>query len=219
MARVLGTDLCASYRACHQKLGAQLLQERRFDPKTLTVLNLTLRAREGEDACPQHCFFLTGDGSGNYWFVAAGDPVGKVMLWAHDPPGIETTDQQLLEFVQVAEQRNPILLEPPPGDVYVARTEVPGESILDPISIEEWLAVLARTPVLEYRGYRRSRNPFTGEELRFNCPGGAVARHEGREVLFRLYCGRICAADLPDSFTPLLQSLAGMLGARVIRGP
>jgi hypothetical protein len=218
MTRALGANVCVSYRACYEKLGAQLLRERGFDPKTLTVLNLNLRSREGDEAFPQHCLFLSGDGQGNYWFTAAGDSIGKVMVWAHDPPGIEVTGHLLLDFLQTAEQKNRILIEPSPGDVYLSRTEVPGESILDPISLDQWMAVLGRMPVLEYRGYRRGRNPFTGEELRFPCPGGAVGRHDGREVLFRLHCGRVCAADLPEAFNPLLQSLAGMLGARVIRG-
>ena len=218
MTRALGANVCASYSACYQKLGLQLLQARGFDPKTLTVLNLNLRAREGAEACPQHSLFLTGDGHGNYWLVAAGDPLGKVMRWTQDPPGIEASDEVLYEFLQAAEQRNRILIEPAPGDVYLARTAVPGESILDPISMDEWLAAVARTPLLEFRGYRRGRNPFSGEELRFPCPGGSVARHEGREMLFRLYCGRVCASDLPASFDALLKSLAGLLGAHIIRG-
>lgn len=218
MTRALGANECASYRTCYQKLDAGMLAARGFDPKTLTVLNLNLRAREGADACPQHSLFLSGDGLGNYWFVAVGDPVGKVMLWSHDPPGIEPTGEPLLEFLQRAEQQNRILTEPAPGDVFITRTEVPGESILDPIGMDEWRAAVARTSGLEYRGYRRGRNPFTGEELRFDCPGGTVARDGGREVLFRLYSGRVCAADLGPSLDPLLQSLAGMLRARVIRG-
>ena len=218
MTRALGASVCASYRVCHPKLDPQLLKARGFDPKTLTVLNLNLRMREGPDACPQHSLFLSGDGLGNYWFVAVGDPLGKVMLWSPDPPGIQTTDEPLFDFVQRYEQQSRILAEPAPGDVLISRTSVPGESILDPIGLDEWRAAVARTPALEYRGYRRGRNPFTGEELRFPSPGGAVARDEGREVLFRVYCGRVCAADLPASFDALLQSLAGMLGARVIRG-
>ncbi|HVY80790.1 MAG TPA: hypothetical protein VG994_07405 [Steroidobacteraceae bacterium] len=59
---------------------------------------------------------------------------------------------------------------------------------------------------------------YTGEELRFDCPGAAVARHGTREVLFRLYAGRVCASDLEPSFDPLLQALAERLHAHVIRG-
>ncbi|HEU4624819.1 MAG TPA: hypothetical protein VFS52_08670 [Steroidobacteraceae bacterium] len=218
MTRALGAAECASYRICQQKFGPQALAERGFDPKTLTVLNLVLRTQQSAGAYPQHALFLSGDGRGNYYFVPVGDPIGKVLLWTRDPPGIEATGEPLIEFLQRAEQRTRILAEPAPGDVYIARTEVPGESILDPIEMEEWRAVVARTPALEYRGYRRGRNPYTGEELRFDCPGGAVARHGTREVLFRLYAGRICASDLEPSFDPLLQSLADLLHAHVIRG-
>jgi hypothetical protein len=218
MTRALGAAECASYRTVYQKLGPRLLAERGFDPKTLTVLNLMLRAHEGAGAFPQHTLFLSGDGCGNYYFVGVGDPIGKVMVWAHDPPGIEPTDEPLLEFLQRAQQQNPVVTEPAPGDVFISRTEVPGESILDPIGMDEWRATVARTPKLEYRGYRRGRNPFTGEELRFDCPGGSVARDGEREVLFRLYAGRVCASDLPPSFDPLLQSLAGMLRAHIVRG-
>jgi len=218
MTRALGAAECASYRACYQKVGPDLLVARGFDPKTLTVLNLYLRTREGADACPQHSLFLSGDGRGNYWFVGVGDPVGKVMLWSRDPAGIEATGEPLIEFLQRSEQRNRILLEPAPGDVFITRTEVPGESILDPIGLDEWRAAIARTRLLEYRGFRRARNPFTGEELRFDSPGAAIARDAGREVLFRLHSGRVCASDLPASFDPLLHSLAGMLRARVVRG-
>lgn len=218
MTRALGAAECASYRTVYQKLGPTLLAERGFDPKTLTVLNLILRAHEGTGAYPQHTLFLSGDGCGNYYFVGVGDPVGKVMLWAHDPPGIETTDETLLDFLQRAQQQNPVVTQPAPGDVFITRTEVPGESILDPIGMDEWRAAVARTPALEYRGYRRGRNPFTGEELRYDCPGGAVARDAGREALFRLYAGRVCASDLPASFDSLLQSLGGILRAHIVRG-
>lgn len=217
MTRALGAAECASYRTCYPKLGPRALLERGFDPKTLTVLNLILRAHNGAGAYPQHALFLSGDGCGNYYFVPVGDPIGKVLLWAHDPPGIEPTGEPLMEFLQRAEQTHRIVTEPAPGDVYITRTEVPGESILDPIDMDEWRAVVARTPALEYRGYRRGRNPFTGKELRFDCPGGSVARDAGREVLFRLYAGRVCASDLAPSFDPLLRSLADMLRAKIVR--
>src|SRR5262245_2561298 len=116
MTRALGATVCASYRACHEHLGEAFLAARGFDPKTLTVLNLSLRARDGDEACPQHCFFVSGDGRGNFWFAAAGDSLGKVLLWSHNPPGIEPTDQLLIEFLQTAEQKNPVIVEPPPGD-------------------------------------------------------------------------------------------------------
>jgi hypothetical protein len=218
MMRALGAAECASYRTCYQKLGPRALAERGFDPKTLVVLNLILRAHDGAGEYPQHALFLSGDGRGNYYFVPVGDPVGKVLLWVHDPPGIEAMGEPLLEFLQRAVQDHRILAAPAPGDVYITRTEVPGESILDPIGMDEWRAVVARTPALEYRGYRRGRNPFTGAELHFDSPGGSVAREGNREVLFRLHAGRVCASDLAPSLDPLLQSLAGMLGAHVVRG-
>jgi len=44
MIAALGEDVCSSYRAAFREVGADVLCERRFDPRTLTVLNLNLRS-------------------------------------------------------------------------------------------------------------------------------------------------------------------------------
>jgi hypothetical protein len=212
LIRELGADVCVAYRACFEKVGDPWLRRRGFDPRTLMVLNLELRS---EGSLPPNKLYLSGDGSGNFWFASAGDPLGKVALWSHDPPGIESTEYYLLEFLQLAEQVNPIAVEAPPGYFYISRSKEPGESILDPIELDEWIRVVEHHPAIQFLGYRPARNPFTGEELRFKSPGGAFVRHNDEKIFFELRFGRVCAKDVPAELDPLIHQLASALAAKV----
>lgn len=215
LIRELGVDVCAAYRTCFEKIGHQQLSRRGFDPRTLMVLNLELRSL-GD--LPPDKLYLSGDGSGNYWFVPAGDRVGKVALWSHDPPGIEPTDHDLFEFLQVAEQLNPIGWEAPQGDFCISRCKEAGESILNPIELDEWLRVVEGVPEMTFLGYRRGRNPFTGEELRFTSPGGAFVSHNDEQMFFELQFGRVCAENVPPDSEPLIHQIARALSAFVTAG-
>jgi hypothetical protein len=214
MIRELGADVCLAYSICFEKIGQLRLKQRGFDPRTLIILNLELRSV----GLPAGGLYLSGDGFGNYWFVAAADRRGKVALWSHDPPGIEPTKWHLLEFLQVQEQESPISTEAPPGDVYISRTKVPGESILDPITLREWVDVVKQVPCMRFLGYKPGRNPFTGEQMRFNSPGGALARHNEREIFFQLVFGRVRAERVGADTAVLMQQLAGLLSCHVSYG-
>jgi hypothetical protein len=214
--RELGADTCAAYSECFKKIGAAKLQRLGFDPKTLLVFNLELR--ESPDL-PKDKLWLTGDGCGNYYFVEAGDRRGAVSLWSHDPPGIEPMNEDLAAFLKSAEQIDPIATEAPPGDAYISRTKVPGESILDPIGLEEWLAVVRQIPALEFVGYLKGTNPLTGEEMRFESPGLSIGRVGGRGFYIGLRHGRLSADRLFDEAKPLVEQIAGALGCHVMFGP
>jgi hypothetical protein len=216
LIRELGTDTCAAYSDCFKKIGAEKLKPRGFDPKTLLIFNLEMRE---SPHFPKDKFWLCGDGCGNYFFVEAGDRRGKVALWSHDPPGIEAMDEDLAKFLQTAEQDHAVDIEPPPGDAYLYRTKLPGESILDPIGMEEWQKVVRENPALEHLGYRRGINPFTGEEMRFDTPGLSVARVAGRGFYIGPQFGRIEAERVFVEAKPLIEQLAAALGCHVMFGP
>ena len=93
LIRELGADVCSAYSVCFETIGLERLRGRGFDPRTLMVLNLELRSL---DNLPSDKLYLSGDGSGNYWFVSAGDRLGKVALWTHDPPGVEADGVRLV---------------------------------------------------------------------------------------------------------------------------
>jgi len=190
------------------------LRKRRFDPKTLCILNLELREAD-QDGWTRNRFFLTGDGCGNYYFVST-DPEksDRVMLWSHDPPGIENQHEDLESFLEQATQENPVAGQLPPQSFCIARTAVWGESILQPIVLEEWRTATSACKGVEYRGFRSGQNPFTGEKLRFDAPGLATAELDGVTVSLHLRHGRV-QGNYVASARPLLASLADALGARL----
>lgn len=191
------------------------LRKRGFDPKTLCVLNLELRERDNEGwTCNR--FFLTGDGCGNYYFVSTEpERSDRVLLLAHDPPGIEDQHEDLESFLASATQENPVAGSLPPRSFCIARTSVWGESILQPILSAEWKKAIASCDGVKYRGFRMGQNPFTGEKLRFDMPGLAIAEIDGTTLELRLGCGRV-EGDYVAKARPLLTSLARKLGAKMI---
>lgn len=167
------------------------LKRRGFDPKTLCVLNLELRGAD-RDGWTKNRLFLTGDGCGNYYFVwtKKNKPTG-VMLWSHDPPGIEDQRESLASFLEAATQIDPILRSPPPRSFCIARSDIVGESILNPIGLEEWKRAIASCDGMRYAGCRVGRNPFTGEEMHFDAPGLAALDLGGDEMELDLQWGRV----------------------------
>ncbi len=97
------------------------LWTRGFDPKTLCVLNLTLREIDN-DGWTKCRFFLSGDGCGNYFFVPVPSEGSsdRVLLWSHDPPGIEDAGADLPIFLSSRLQEDPILDSPRPGSFCIA---------------------------------------------------------------------------------------------------
>lgn len=191
-----------------------LLRKRGFDPKTLCILNLELRETD-ETGWTRNRFFLTGDGFGNYYFVSTEpERSDRVRLWSHDPPGIEDAQEDLESFLDSAQQENPTRGKLPPKSFCIARSAVWGESILQPISLEEWKQAISSCKGVQYRGYRSGQDPFTGKKLRFGMPGLASAQVDGKTLDLRLWCGRI-EGDYTATARPLLASLARALGAKL----
>jgi hypothetical protein len=197
MKRLLPCPIPSAYVEYVEASQPADLKKRGFDPKTLCVLNLELRDMDREGWTKDR-FFLSGDGSGNYYFVTSkGTKTSQVKLWAHDPSGIEDQGDDLKTFLSSATQENPLITSARPKTFCIARTEVVGESILQPITLAEWKTAIAACEGVEYRGYRTGKNPFTGEALRKDLPGLAVATIDGKEVHLRRYCGRVEGDDSP----------------------
>lgn len=191
------------------------LKKRGFDPKTLCVLNLMLRELL-ENGCTKDRFFLSGDGCGNYYFVSTNaDRAGGVKLLSHDPPGIEDPEVDLASFLTWATQEDPIIKFLGQKSFCIARTEVVGESILNPISLAEWKKVVAACDGVCYRGYRSKKNPDTGKEMfRVDAPGLAVTEVDGETMTFRLYFGRVEGAYCPE-IRSIVKALARALNANL----
>jgi hypothetical protein len=118
----------------------------------LLVLNLELRDRD-RDGHTRGRFFLNGDGCGNYYFVHLEPSAQAVLLWAHDPPGIEDQAKGLDSYLRDAEQDCRIDRPLRAERLCICRTSVHAESILDPIALDDWVAAVNATPGVEYRGY------------------------------------------------------------------
>ncbi|MFC4308637.1 SMI1/KNR4 family protein [Steroidobacter flavus] len=191
-----------------------VLRKRGFDPKTLCILNLELREND-ETGWTRNRFFLSGDGFGNYYFVSTEpERSDRVRLWSHDPPGIEDAQEDLESFLDSAQQENPARGPLPPKSFCIARSAAWAESILRPISLDEWKVAVSACKGVQYRGYRSGQDPFTGKELRFDMPGFATAEVGGGTLNLRLWCGRVIG-DYVAEARPLLTSLAHALGAKL----
>lgn len=190
------------------------LRKRGFDPKTLCILNLELR--EGDkDGWTRNRFFLTGDGCGNYYFVSTKPGRSdRVLLWSHDPPGIEDQHEDLESFLASATQEDRAVGALPPRSFCIARTSAWGESILQPISLKEWKKAISSCDGVKYRGFRTGQDPFTGKNLRFDMPGLAIAEIDGTTIELRLGCGRV-EGNYVAKARPLLMSLARFLRAKL----
>jgi hypothetical protein len=197
-----------AYRVYVRAQARASLLKQGFDPKTLLILNLELEGLEHHDGIDRR-FFLTGDGCGNYYFVDLGGDPTKILLWAHDPPGIEDPGYNLAKFLRDSEQDNRIDRPVEHGLLWICRTPTYAESILDPITLVEWVEAVRSTEGLSYVGYRDYKNPFTGELIRADAPGRtAVLGHENCDILFRH--GR---ARLDDS--PGVRSIAATLANKL----
>ena len=192
LAKFLSCPVPEEYAEYFAASNPSALERRGFDPKTLCILNLELREVD-RDGWTRSRLFLSGDGCGNYYFVSTGKDESKgVMLWSHDPPGIEDQQESLASFLDSATQENPIVQKVQPRGFCIARAETIGESILDPIGLEEWKKVIASYDDMRYAGCRVGKNPFTGEDLHFDAPGlAALNIGSDDEIALDLHWGRI----------------------------
>jgi hypothetical protein len=191
------------------------LRKRGFDPKTLCVLNLERREIDNEGETESR-LFLSGDGCGNYFFVPLTDKgrSDRVLLWSHDPPGIEDAETDLRTFLSTRVQEDPIRDSLYPRTFCIARTDCIGESVLDPISLKDWKKAIASCDGVRYRGYLEMKNPFTEETVKVTRPGVAVAECDGREVVLELLWGRV-EGDYAPPMRRFVAALSSALGAKL----
>lgn len=140
----------------------------------------------------------------------------RVLLWSHDPPGIEDPNRLLEWHLREEEQLCRIDWPPRSGTLYICRSAVFGESILEPIELDEWLTALERTEGIAHVGYRESANPFTGETMRFEDPGLARVGGDARAYA-RFFYGRGELDDCPQHRV-IAMRLAQELRAHVLSG-
>ena len=188
--------------------------QRGFDPKTLLVLNLELREADLEYYGFDR-FYLSGDGCGNYYFCDGNLESKKVFLLAHDPEGIEQVNVDLTTFLHSATQENPIYNLLSESEIVIAKSEMPGESILSPIHMREWLDVLENTKGIEHKGYREMINPFTGEATHLDKPGLAQFNEGDQKVYAVLHNGRISINSSEQHYQAIATKLANELSCNV----
>jgi hypothetical protein len=211
LANRLGGALPSAYRDLVQSEDASSLAQRGFDPKTLLVLNLRLRVWEHIDS--EGKFFLNGDGCGNYYFTQLTANAEGVLLWSHDPPGIEDPGFTLASYLREAEQLCRIDWPPQPGRLYICRSPTYGESILNPIGLDEWITAIGSTTGIAHVGFREGRNPFTGETIRIEIPGLAITSGSNRADV-QFHDGRAELEETP-AHRAIAEQLARFLGAQV----
>ncbi|MEN1679374.1 MAG: hypothetical protein AAGJ46_07255 [Planctomycetota bacterium] len=190
------------------------LAKQGFDPTTLLVLNLEL-AEHGVSDEEDMRFFINGDGCGNYLFVDGKDEGERVQMWVHDPLEIADLGVQLSDYLPDAEQECRIDRPPEKGRLYICRTQCYGESILNPIRLDEWTEAVAATDMIEHRGYWEATNPFTHKKDRFTEPGYSAVLTAGKERSVRWYCGRAFLDDTPAN-RDISRTLAEKLAANVL---
>lgn len=209
----LGVKVPRFYREYVHSMSALQLAQQGFDPKTLLVLNLELKELEHYENIRER-FFLNGDGCGNYYFIDVESDEDTILLWSDDPPGIEHRGDKLATYLPEAEQVCRIDIPIRPGDRYICRTKAYAESILDPISLEEWIDAVNSTDGVKYLGYSEYKSPFTGELIRSEQPGLTAILGQPN-VQIRVLHGR---AWLIDSFLTrsIARALANKLAANVL---
>jgi hypothetical protein len=215
---VMGTGPCKAFAAEIRRHSASFLEARDVDPESLLILNLALRDAglpEGHDA--SSWLFIGDDGVGNLFFVdAVNDPTG-VKLLSHDPPGIENPGITLREFIAAAEIQQSSGNYDGEGLV-ICRADDPRRAILNPIRLEDWKTVAEMHSCIEFLGYRRGANPFTGEALTFRAKGGAYIGWQGTKIFVHLWSGGLHFDNQSEDFMPFASALAQQLRANLFPG-
>ena len=166
---------------------------------------------------------IGGDGCGNYYFMAGCDRKSdELWMWVHDPyEGFvkerQTLEQYLEYHFEITPQRNPFD-DGKSTDLRISRADHPLRSILDPISMEEWLAYVQTNDQLELDENRIGKNPFTKEEVVFRFwPGRVRVDVKGSltYIEYRYGCLRASGGKESATLRALMQSIAQHFDARV----
>lgn len=204
--------------------------------KELLITNLQLRMTPRKDAFagaawPSKYVCIGDDGCGNYYCIAADDPGCEVFLFDHDENAFMPVSGNLREYIEyisnlfesvaaIKGNRADSLEVPkkatPSDDAVISRTDDPRESVLNPISLEEWTAFVAADADLEMRGYARMINRFTNEERRFDWPGMAVLHAGKKDHEFIYAYGQISVRKPDRTALKKLKQVAASLNAKLI---
>lgn len=205
------------------------------DAIEILIANLELRMCPRSNAFggadwPFDSICIGDDECGNYFCIGADDPTCQVLIFNHEENGFEPIAASLRQYLadiasmlanlEAYRPEQGLSDEPqqqtrPSSDAVVARTRKPRESVLDPITREEWEAFVAGDPDLQMIGYRTGVNPFTNEEVRFEAPGLAVLSKEASS--FQYAFGRITVDRPGPAALAKLEQIAQAFGANVIR--
>ena len=201
------------------------------DPNELLISNLELRMFPGTGvfagaAWPIDQICIGNDGCGNYYSISTGDPNCAVWFFETISPTLDEDFAYLADLFQrvaiLRENRAPVdppartvVLDP---DAVVARSKTPRESVLNPISLDEWSAFVDSDADLKMREYSSMLNPFTGGELRIEYPGLAVMHVGDRVYEFKYIFGRIVARRPAPAALAKLEQAAVALNGRVLTG-
>lgn len=182
------------------------------DAKELLLSNLELRMRPAPNAFagapwPAEYFCIGNDGCGNEYAIDVRDPACQVRLCDHDLgafdprgddlPGYLRSLKDLFDWrdttIDVYEDAADVGVDSAPSRYYavVTRANERRESVLNPITLDEWKTVVAADPDLQLREYEIRRNPFSAEEIRISRPGLAVMNGLGAMEKFEFFYGRI----------------------------
>ena len=213
-----GAETCRSYAAAIHAYTPEFLEKRLMDPESILILNLEIREagiRAGHK--PVSWLFLSEDGCGNYWFVDCRDEPHVVKFLNHDPQGVESTRENLMQFLASSpeDEHRDIELD---DDLFISRTDLIRRSILDPIKLEEWREAIRGYPQIHYLGYRRATNPRTSDEMRIQVPGAVTIEAEGRANFATLRYGCVIFDSPPPGVVAIARDIAHKLRARAFYG-
>ena len=208
------------------------------DSTELLIANLELRMFPGRGvfagaAWPSNQICIGKDGCGNYYSISVTDAQCAVWIFDHEANRFETISDNLDHyFAYISELINrtavlfggrtligtPVAAVEPSPDAVLARSRTPRESVLNPISMDEWAAFVDSDADLEMQGYRTRKNPFTGGEIRIDYPGLATMHDRSHVYEFLFAFGRIIVTRPAPAVLAKLEQAAVALNGRVLTG-
>jgi len=157
------------------------------DLKRVLIENLQLRMTPRPAAFagkpwPASFLCIGNDGCGNNYAIDVDAPQAGVWFFDHEADEFEIVAAGLAEFVQqmaplasIDYRANGSL--PLQSDNHViARTELPEESVLAPITLEEWKSLVDCDDQLEWIEFDERKHPFNAEVIRIPVYGLARVR-------------------------------------------
>lgn len=182
----------------------------------------SLRARDEVRPAPWPREYLVvgQDGCGNSYLVDTREQTAPVYFHDHETSELLARAPSYAEFLRAAE-----LSCDPGGDeamepesVAIARTERVSDSILDPIHLQEWTAIVASDPEFTMPADRFGVNPLTKEVVRFPRPGAAHWRGRGESDVVELLWGALVWTKPGREGIEKARTLAHALDAKLLLG-